>query len=187
MRQLEKLSMKKELRIKVFRHVHKLPVNLGSFIVKVWSMEDTDRRNVKKNAVSIFLFFFSFFLSFFSFFFSRSLQPSPPLQPDKWFTWASTNRIRIWNVMYHHFCATKHWHRCQDTLYTPILFIMTFQRSGQEDFMLSRIQFPLNIKRPVFMRYYILYIGFRLFRFNDRIFDYIHGNLGRWKFLIFQF
>ena len=161
MRQLEKLSMKKELRIKVFRHVHKLPVNLGSFIVKVWSMEDTDRRNVKK-------------------------QPSP-LQPDKWFTWASTNRIRIWNVMYHHFCATKHWHRCQDTLYTPILFIMTFQRSGQEDFMLSRIQFPLNIKRPVFMRYYILYIGFRLFRFNDRIFDYIHGNLGRWKFLIFQF
>ena len=138
-----------------------------------------------------FSLFFSFFLSFFFLFFFALPATILPLQPDKWFTWASTNRIRIWNVMYHHFCATKHWHRCQDTLYTPILFIMTFQRSGQEDFMLSRIQFPLNIKRPVFMRYYIriyiAYIEFRLFRFNDRIFDYIHGNLGRWKFLIFQF
>ena len=156
-------------------------------------MIDGGYRSTKRKEECGFNFSLFFFLSvflFFSFFFSRSLQPSP-LQPDKWFTWASTNRIRIWNVMYHHFCATKHWHRCQDTLYTPILFIMTFQRSGQEDFMLSRIQFPLNIKRPVFMRYYIriyiAYIEFRLFRFNDRIFDYIHGNLGRWKFLIFQF
>lgn len=102
-----------------------------------------------------------FFLPFLSFFFFSL--PRWQMIPA-----ATTNRIRIWNVMYHHL-RNKALARCRDTFYTSIYLLRLFSLAASlQDFMHFRIQFPRNIKRRA--RYIP---GFHLLYFNVGTFSHI--------------
>ena len=123
----EKKKGEKELRVKVFRRVHKFADQPASFYRESMIDGDSDQRNVRKNAVSIFF-----------------PQPSS-LAADKWSShlpigYESETLCIIT-------CATMPPPpRCQGTLLHADLFIMTFQRlPAPKDFTLFRIQFPRNI------------------------------------------